>query len=54
MCLIVPSVYTVIAAAATIDRPGSTLTRAVTPSASQASRSTWPHWVIDGASSFST
>ena len=32
MRLTVPSVYTVMAAAATIDRPGSTETRAVTPS----------------------
>ena len=52
--LIVPTVYTVTAAAATIDRPGSTLTRAVTPSASQASRTTLPHCVIVGASSVAT
>ena len=54
MCLIVPIVYTVIAAAATIARPGSTLTCDRTPSASHASSSTLAHWVIVGASSVPT
>ena len=54
MCLIVPTVYTVIAAAATIARPGSTLTCDRTPSASQASSNTLAHWVIVGASSVPT
>ncbi len=54
MSLIVPTVYTVIAAAATIDRPGSTLTAARTPAAAHASRRTLPHWAIVGASSPAT
>ena len=51
MRLIVPTEYSVTAAAATIARPGSTLTLARTSSARQASSSTFAHTAIVGASS---
>ncbi len=52
--LIVPIVYTVTAAAATIARPGSTLTSDRTSSARHVSSTTLAHSLIVGACSPST
>ena len=54
MSLIVPTVYSVIAADATIDRPGSTLTSAVTPASRHAPSTASPHSVSVGACSPAT
>ena len=50
----VPTVYSVTAACATIDRPGSADTRASRPASRHADTMAVPHSVIDGASSSST
>jgi hypothetical protein len=54
MSLIVPTVYTVMAAEATMARPGSTDQARLDPAASTALRSTLAHSVMVGADSPST